>query len=510
MAGNFYHKCLALLLVLAMGLCMPPCLAQEVVPLKEVKIAIKAKHYAEAVKTLTPLARDGNPRAAWMLGDLYTKGDGVPRDYNRARDLWEQATEAGDRDAMFSLAGLLSGGLGGPFDRDRAAALAQKSASLGCSKAQYSTGVASVWGWRSIKQDYSKALNYLHSAAKSGNGNAECFLGFMYENGFGVAKDPQIATSLMKSAKLHGCADGECEIGRTYSQGQGGKAQNYYIAFLWLNKAAEDGNERAMDDLGWMYKLGHGVKANKKKAVQLFLKAERNGNPFAKYSLAEMYRTGEGIPKGLKKAKALYAESAAFPDRRSLEKLKTLGFESMWRDADKQAYVHAAKYFQSRAKAGDGTAECRLAFLYENGFGVTKDPQRAAVLMKSARGHGCADEEFEIGKNYLEGEGVPKDYGKAFAWLSNASADGNPHAMNYLGNMYAEGKGVKADVKKAAELYINGAKGGCPGAKYNLAEDYRTGVGLPKDLQKARVLYEELAKSGDERAAEKLKRITSQ
>jgi TPR repeat protein len=374
----FNERSVTLALLFLVLVCTAPCGAREVGPLKDAEVAIKAKRYAEAVKTLEPLAHDGNPRAEWMLGDLYDKGEGVPRDFKKAKDLWEKATAAGDRDAMFSLAGILSAGLGGPIDSKRALALANKSASLGCSKAQHCLALTYLWGWESIKQDYSRALSYFQSAEKSGNynGNPECLLGFMYENGVGVSKDPQRAAALMKSAKLHGCADGECDIGRTYARGLAGMPKDYGKAFFWLSKAVGDGNARAMSDLGWMYVDGHGVRADNKKAVQLFLKAEKNGYPFAKYNLAEMYRTGAGFPKDLKKAQGLFEESANFGDKSSMAKLMTMGFESMRRGASKQNYALAFECFQSGAKNGDGNGECWLAHLYENGWGVSKDPQR--------------------------------------------------------------------------------------------------------------------------------------
>jgi hypothetical protein len=316
---NCDYKTLFLSLVSVLVLSVTPSLAHEVGQLRKVEDAFNTKRYAEAETMLKRLA-DSNPRAAWILGDLYMGGRGVPPNPIKARELWEHATAAGDQDAMCSLASLLNDG--GATDRKRALALYEKSASLGCVHAQFNMGLECMWG-RVTRQDYSRALTYFQSGAKTGDGNAECLLAHLYESGLGASKDLHRAASLMKLATVHGCALGEYQIGRTYLQGLG-MPKDYDKAYYWLSKGAADGNPHAMNDLGNMYADGRGVKVDDKKGLEWSIKAEKNGCPMAKYNLAERYRTGHGLPKDLKKARARYEELAKVGDKKSAEKLKLI------------------------------------------------------------------------------------------------------------------------------------------------------------------------------------------
>ena len=52
-----------------------------------------------------------------MLGELYANALGAKRDYGKAIQWYQRATDLGDREAMFALAMLRIGGRGGPPDR---------------------------------------------------------------------------------------------------------------------------------------------------------------------------------------------------------------------------------------------------------------------------------------------------------------------------------------------------------------------------------------------------------
>src|SRR5262249_45271980 len=50
----------------------------------------------EARKWYEMAARQNNPQAARMLGEMYARGDGGKRDTKKAVELWRQAEKAGD------------------------------------------------------------------------------------------------------------------------------------------------------------------------------------------------------------------------------------------------------------------------------------------------------------------------------------------------------------------------------------------------------------------------------
>jgi TPR repeat protein len=72
--------------------------------------------YATALREWRPLAEQGNPSAQFRLGSLYENGDGVPRDFVKARQWYEKAAVQGDAMAQFYLGIQSAYGEGGPLD----------------------------------------------------------------------------------------------------------------------------------------------------------------------------------------------------------------------------------------------------------------------------------------------------------------------------------------------------------------------------------------------------------
>ena len=76
------------------------------------------------------------------------------------------------------------------------------------------------------------------------------------------------------------------------------------------------------------------------------------------------------------------------------------------------------------ADQGDGTAQARLAFMYENGEGVAADPVAAADWYRLAADQGDAASQYRLGQIYLQGLGLPKDMVQAQMWMEIAAAHG--------------------------------------------------------------------------------------
>ena len=72
--------------------------------------------YATALRERRPLAEQGDPIAQFRLGSLYENGDGVPRDFAKARQWYEKAAAQGEAKAQFYLGIQSAYGEGGPRD----------------------------------------------------------------------------------------------------------------------------------------------------------------------------------------------------------------------------------------------------------------------------------------------------------------------------------------------------------------------------------------------------------
>lgn len=97
--------------------------------------------------------------------------------------------------------------------------------------------------------------------------------------------------------------------------------------------------------------------------------------------------------------------------------------------------------------------------LYENGFGVAKDPEMAFLLMReaAARGHSAAT--FDVGRHFYYGIGVEKNMNNAFQWITVAAESPHyyPEAMFYLGKMYEQGLGIPVN-EELAHYWFQRAK----------------------------------------------------
>ena len=72
--------------------------------------------FKTALREWQPLADQGDPRAQFSFGLLYENGDGVPRDYAKARQWYEKAAAQGDAKAQLYLGLQSSFGQGVPMD----------------------------------------------------------------------------------------------------------------------------------------------------------------------------------------------------------------------------------------------------------------------------------------------------------------------------------------------------------------------------------------------------------
>ncbi len=72
--------------------------------------------YATALTKFRPLAQQGDARAQYNLGFMYSKGRGVPQDDKEAVRWYRLAAEQGRAEAQYNLGGMYATGRGVPQD----------------------------------------------------------------------------------------------------------------------------------------------------------------------------------------------------------------------------------------------------------------------------------------------------------------------------------------------------------------------------------------------------------
>ena len=127
--------------------------------------------------------------------------------------------------------------------------------------------------------DYATAYSVFNRLALDGNGVAQTYLGFMHQDGRGVAQDDTEAVKWYRRAAEQGDAEAQHNLGIMYASGRG-VAQDDAEAVKWYRRAAEQSDTEAQYNLGSMYVRGRGVAQDDAKAAEWYRRAaEQNLAP---------------------------------------------------------------------------------------------------------------------------------------------------------------------------------------------------------------------------------------
>jgi len=306
-------------------------------------------------------------------------------------------------------------------------------------------------------------------------------LGWLYQKGLGVPRDPQESLKwYLKSAEqgeplaqnnlawLY--ASGAYGSGRPLGQGaeaqirSGGFPPNHQEAEKWMRKAVDLATAAGQYEFGCLLKHefnkdGHQDKTRFPEAAEYFRKAAEQGHANAQYQLASMYHTGQ------------------------------LG---------ENQRSNCIPWFLKAAAQGNIEAQAEVGELsnYYPKSDLLKSINPVAILTQSAE-KGNLDAQFQLAKRYQAGDGVAKTPTEAFRWMQRAAQNKTRSSLigkarYQLGLMYESGHGVSQDVAKAHELYIEAvfSEFTDPNASFRVAQMYEKGESnLPQDDHEAVWLY---------------------
>ncbi len=102
-----------------------------------------------------------------------------------------------------------------------------------------------------------------------------------------------------------------------------------------------------------------------------------------------------------------------------------------------QQYTKAIEIWQPLAVRGLPEAQYNLGFMYESGWGLERDPKRAAEWYRFAAEQGFAKAQFNLGVLYMEGRGVDKNKGLGLYWIQSAADRDDKRATNYIKDYHA-------------------------------------------------------------------------
>ncbi len=158
---------------------------------------------AAALPYLQSDARAGDPEAAYILGLLYSNGDGVDRNLSMALGWFQRAATNGSEDAAFQLGDAHRLGLGTPQDIDKSILWYTRAADDGIPKAAQALARIYRLG-DGVRRDYATAIHWLEVAASQHYAPAYHELGRLHLEGIGISKDPRAAAHYFELASESG------------------------------------------------------------------------------------------------------------------------------------------------------------------------------------------------------------------------------------------------------------------------------------------------------------------
>jgi len=235
------------------------------------------------VSELEKACEAGDPARCWeacesghmpsctTLGFMYSNGDGVPLDDDKAFTLYTMACNGNSSAGCYNLAFLYKKGRGATKNATKARSLYQAACDDG-----------------------------LMTACRS--------LGFMLQKGEGGSEDNEGAAALYKTACDGGEAAACNNLGYLYREGLGVKEDIGEAAVLYEQSCGAN-LQAACNNLAFLYQQGQGVGVDYKKARTLYQGACDDGVMAACSSLAFMHKNAQGGSEDTDAAKKLFKKA---------------------------------------------------------------------------------------------------------------------------------------------------------------------------------------------------------
>ncbi len=209
----------------------------------------------KALYWLRRAAREGQPYAQMLVGNLYAQGKGVDQDPVSAVYWWQKAALADNPQAEFALGKAYLEGQGVGKDPTRAIHWLTQAAEQGEADARYLLGRMYYEGYN-VPQDEALGKDWLAQAAAQGHSGAINLLGVAEHIAEYTTMVYQQSAEVLQAKAAAGDPQAEYELGLRYESGAWDVVRNDALALKWLHRAAAHGNRHAMTTLSHIYAGG--------------------------------------------------------------------------------------------------------------------------------------------------------------------------------------------------------------------------------------------------------------
>jgi len=250
------------------------------------------------------------------------------------------------------------------------------------------------------KGDYQTAFAIWQGLAEQGEGQAQYWLGTLYQKGEGVNKDAAASKRWLASAATalqplaeKGSADAQYLLGLMATE----------QAKQWLARAAEQGHAHAQHTLGLAQFRGRNrggknivaVEHWCRKAHDALLPLADAGDADAQYRIAQLYQHGCGLDKNSAEHRRWLRQAAWRGHVQAQSSLGTFYFTAPKPYKNPRA---ALKWTHKAAEKGYAAAQFNLGWMYEIGRGLSHSQAKAETWYRRAadQGHELAQRRVEM------------------------------------------------------------------------------------------------------------------
>ncbi len=269
-------------------------------------------------------AVSGNAQAMVVLGKFFAEGAKPARDLQAARRWFEQAGQLGSRAGMFDTGLAYERGDGGPPDRSGAQHWYRTAAELGDVSAALNLIALRLAEPPSLAGD-TQTLSLIGKAVEGGSSAAMLDMGYIAENGRGIAPNESEAFRWYGRAAEKGDAEGAYRVALAYASGvgvprddaealrrmkavrtQGDALAENVIELMSMYQSSCPGSAtssvvQTLAQARYCLKVGRADLA-----AQLFKQLADVGSSYAILKLADLTSAGDGVPKDEAQALLLY------------------------------------------------------------------------------------------------------------------------------------------------------------------------------------------------------------
>ncbi|KAG9781765.1 HCP-like protein, partial [Aureobasidium melanogenum] len=301
------------------------------------------RYVLDAHKRVKKLVAANYPEAMFYLADCFGSGDlGLEPDPKQAFSLYQNAAKAGHgaaayRTAMCCEMGAEEGG-GTKRDYHKAVQWYQRASQLQDVAAMYKMGMILLRGLLGQQRNVGQAVVYLKRAADNADANnphAIHELARLHEEGnpdpaisAAVKPDEKYAQKMYMQAAKMGYKQSQFRLGQAFEYGSLGLPVDSRNSIAWYSKAAAQGEHNAELALsGWYLTGAEGILNQSDTEAYLWArKAAMSEPPLAKamYALGYYIENGIGCPASLEEGKKWYTRAASYKFPKAVERLEEI------------------------------------------------------------------------------------------------------------------------------------------------------------------------------------------